>query len=95
VALCPDVVSHIDGRFDCCDLLQRNVVHHGTERKASSAVNLSIQGNDRNHRESISRPFRRLKLQPCPVSSQAGAFILAASVVGLVSPICESTRREK
>jgi hypothetical protein len=29
VVLCPDVVPFIDHRFDCCDLLQRNVIHHG------------------------------------------------------------------
>ena len=29
MVLYPDVVSFIDSRFDCCDLLQRNVIHHG------------------------------------------------------------------
>ena len=30
MALYPDVASFADNRFDCCDLLQRNVIHHGT-----------------------------------------------------------------
>jgi hypothetical protein len=30
VALYPNVASFTDNRFDCCDLLQRNVIHHGT-----------------------------------------------------------------
>jgi hypothetical protein len=30
VALYPNVASFADNRFDCCDLLQRNVIHHGT-----------------------------------------------------------------
>jgi len=38
VVLCPDVVSYIDSCFDCCDLLQRSVIHYGAERKASSAI---------------------------------------------------------
>jgi hypothetical protein len=38
VVLCPDVASYIDSRFDCCDLLQRSVIHYGAERKASSAI---------------------------------------------------------
>jgi len=29
VALCPDVVPFIDGRFNCRDLLQRSVIHYG------------------------------------------------------------------
>jgi len=32
VALCPDVASYNDNRFDCCDLLQRSGIHHGTEK---------------------------------------------------------------
>jgi hypothetical protein len=30
VALYTNVASFADNRFDCCDLLQRNVIHHGT-----------------------------------------------------------------
>ena len=42
---CPDVVSCIDSRFDCRNLLQRSVIHHGAEREASSAViSTPIQG---------------------------------------------------
>ena len=38
MVLCPDVVPIADHRFDCCDLLQRSVIHYGAERKASSAI---------------------------------------------------------
>ncbi len=30
MVLYPNVASFADNRFDCCDLLQRNVIHHGT-----------------------------------------------------------------
>jgi hypothetical protein len=30
VVLYPNVASFADNRFDCCDLLQRNGIHHGT-----------------------------------------------------------------
>jgi hypothetical protein len=38
VALCPDVAPFTYNRFDCCDLLQRSVIHYGAERKASPAI---------------------------------------------------------
>jgi hypothetical protein len=38
VVLFPDVVPLIDRRFDCCDLLQRNVVHHGAGKP--SGINM-------------------------------------------------------
>jgi hypothetical protein len=37
VALFADVAPFIGSRFDCCDLLQRSVIHYGAERKTSSA----------------------------------------------------------
>jgi hypothetical protein len=36
VALCPDVASYIDNRFDCCDLLRRSVIYDGVPHKASA-----------------------------------------------------------
>ena len=62
MVLCPDVVPYIDSRFDCCDLLQRSVIHYGAERKASSAIiPVPIQGVTTGTVccECISRPFRR------------------------------------
>ena len=38
VVPCPDVVSYIDSHFDCRNLLQRSVIHHGAEREASSTI---------------------------------------------------------
>ena len=38
MALCPNVVPHSGSCFDCCDLLQRSVIHYAAERKTSSAM---------------------------------------------------------
>jgi hypothetical protein len=56
VVLCPDVVPYIDSRFDCCDLLQRSVIHYGAERKASSAI-ISIPHSGRNDRNAMLRVY--------------------------------------
>jgi hypothetical protein len=37
VVLCPDVVPFVDHRFDCCDLPQRGLIHHGAG-KASPVI---------------------------------------------------------
>ena len=36
MALYPDVAPFADNRFDCCDLLQRSVIHHGTGRATAT-----------------------------------------------------------
>ena len=98
MVLCPDVAPNIDSRFGCCNLLQRSVIHDGAERKASSAI-ISTPHSGRNDRNGMLRVY----LAALPkISSglvffpiQAGAFRLVASVAGFVSPIYESTRREK
>jgi hypothetical protein len=56
VVLCPDVAPYIDSRFDCCDLLQRSVIHYGAERKASSAI-ISIPHSGRNDRNGMLRVY--------------------------------------
>jgi len=66
VALCPDVASYTDNRFDCCDLLQRSGIHDGAERKASSAV-ISTPSLGRNDRKGClallcPRPPRRMAM---------------------------------
>ena len=45
MVLFPDVVPLIDRRFDCCDLLQRNVVHHGAGKP--SGINMDKLHFDR------------------------------------------------
>jgi hypothetical protein len=35
VVLYPNVVSFIDHRFGCCDLLWRGVIHHGTGKASA------------------------------------------------------------
>jgi hypothetical protein len=78
VVLYPDVVPFADNRFDCCDLLQRSVIHYEAERKASSAIiSTPIQGVTTGTVASVSRGPSE------DVSIQAGAFILAAAVGGL------------
>jgi hypothetical protein len=48
VALCPNVVPHSGSCFDCCDLLQRSVIHYAAERKTSSAmIFYHLLNNDR------------------------------------------------
>jgi hypothetical protein len=42
VVLCPDLAPCMDSRFDCRDLLQRNVIHHGTG-KASGILIIFMQ----------------------------------------------------
>jgi hypothetical protein len=47
VALYPNVASFADNRFDRCDLLQRNVIHHRTG-KASGIKNVGdVEHHDR------------------------------------------------
>jgi hypothetical protein len=49
VALCPNVVPYSGSCFDCCDLLQRSVIHYAAERKTSSAMIFCRPlNNDRN-----------------------------------------------
>jgi hypothetical protein len=40
VALCPHVAPFADNQFDCCDLLQRSGIHHGTAEIASSPFSI-------------------------------------------------------
>ena len=56
MGLCPDVAPFIDSRFDCCDLLQRSVIHYGAERKASSAI-ISTPHSERNDRNGMLRVY--------------------------------------
>ena len=56
MVLCPDVAPCIYSRFDCCDLLQRNVIHFRAERKASSAI-ISISHSGRNDRNGMLRVY--------------------------------------
>jgi hypothetical protein len=63
VVLCPDVVSYIDSRFDCRNLLQRSVIHHGAGREASSAI-ISAPHSGRNDRNGM--------LRSCGVVAMAG-----------------------
>jgi hypothetical protein len=94
VVLCRAVVPCMDSRFDCRDLLQRSVIHYGAERKASSAIiSAPIQGVTTGTVASVSRgPSEDRSSGLVSFPSQAGAFILAASVGGLVSPTYESNK---
>jgi hypothetical protein len=56
VVLCTDVAPYIYSRFDCCDLLQRSVIHYGAERKASSAI-ISIPHSGPNERNGMLRVY--------------------------------------
>jgi hypothetical protein len=83
VVLCPDVASCMDSRFDCRDLLQRSVIHYAAARKASSAIiSAPIQGVTTGTVASASRGPSEDRSSGL-VSTQAGAFMLAASVGGL------------
>src|SRR4029453_10873622 len=83
VVLCPDVAPCMDSRFDCGDLLQRSVIHYGAERKASSAIIFApIQGVTSGTVASVSRGPSEDRSSGL-VSTQVGAFMLAASVDGL------------
>src|SRR6266508_4983186 len=80
VVLCPDVAPRMDSRFDCRDLLQRSVIHYAAERKASSAIiSAPIQGVTTGTVASVSRDPSEDRSSGL-VSTQAGAFMLAASV---------------
>jgi hypothetical protein len=43
VVLYPDVVPFADNRFDCCDLLQRSVIHHGTDKASGMSSSYSCK----------------------------------------------------
>ena len=45
MVLFPDVVPFIDRRFDCCHLLQRNVIHHGTDKTSGISSSYSCKTN--------------------------------------------------
>src|SRR5207249_3039857 len=75
--------SIMDSRFDCRDLLQRSVIYYEAERKASSAIiSAPVQGVMTGTVASVSRGPSEDRSSGL-VSTQAGAFILAASVGGL------------
>ena len=80
----------MDSRFDCRDLLQRSVIYYEAERKASSAIiSAPVQGV----MTGISRGPSEDRSSGL-VSTQAGAFILAASVGGLVGGLYRGGGRE-
>ena len=82
MVLCPDVASCMDSRFDCRDLLQRSVIYYGAERKASSAIiSAPVQGVMTGTVASVARGPSEDRSSGL-VSTQARAFILAASVGG-------------
>jgi hypothetical protein len=39
----PDLVPFADNRFDCCDLLQRSVIHHGTDKASGISSTNQLQ----------------------------------------------------
>ena len=43
MVLYPDVVPFADNRFDCCDLLQRSVIHHGTGKASGISSSYSCK----------------------------------------------------
>jgi hypothetical protein len=43
VVLYPDVVPFADNRFDCCDLFQRSIIHHGTDKASGMSSWFSCQ----------------------------------------------------
>jgi hypothetical protein len=43
VVLCPDVAPSIDSRFDCSDLLQRSVIHYGTDKASGISSSYSCK----------------------------------------------------
>ncbi len=43
MVLYPDVVLFADNRFDCCDLLQRSVIHHGTGKASGISSSYSCK----------------------------------------------------
>ena len=91
MVLCLDVASCMDSRFDCRDLLQRSVIHYEAERKASSAIiSAPVQGVMTG---TVSRGPSEDRSSGL-VSTQAGAFILAASVGGLVGGLYRGGGRE-
>ena len=94
MVLCPDVAPYSDSRFDCRDLLQRSVIYYEAERKASSAIiSAPVQGVMTGTVASVARGPSEDRSSGL-VSTQAGAFILAASVGGLVGGLYRGGGRE-
>lgn len=56
MVLCPDVVSVIGRRLDCCDLPQRGVIHHGTGKAPAVSREPSDRGQEVHFEASVSRP---------------------------------------
>ncbi len=45
MVLYPDVVPFADNRFDCCDLLQHSIIHHGTGKASGISSSYSCKTN--------------------------------------------------
>jgi hypothetical protein len=75
VVLCPDVVPVIDRRFDCCDLSQRGVIHHGTA-KASAVMGALCAGQSlrRHARRAQSTARSRAERRLCEPRIRSGAY---------------------
>jgi hypothetical protein len=43
VAPYPDVASFSDGQLDCCDLLQRRVIHYGKRENTNACKGASFE----------------------------------------------------
>ena len=69
MALCPDVVPFIDGRFNCRDLLQRSVIHYGSREAVCIGVPLF-----RRLRRVVARPAGLLGLDMANLSYQRVAL---------------------
>ena len=81
MVLCPDVAPCMDSRFDRGDLLRRSLIHYGAERKASSAIiSAPVQGVMTG---TVSRGPSEDRSSGL-VSTQAGAFILAAQFAAFI-----------
>ena len=61
MVLYPDVVPFADNRFDCCDLLQRGVIHDGTDKASGTSSSYFMQNRSTPHYwfEKAHQCFRR------------------------------------
>jgi hypothetical protein len=82
VVICPDVAPCIYSRFDCGDLLQRNVIHFRAERKASSAI-ISTSHSGCNDRNGVLRvylaAFPKIEAPACLLSDSGRSFYIGGA----------------
>jgi len=84
VAPYPDVASFSDGRLDCCDLLQRSVIHYGKRENTNACKGASFERLGR----SGGNLMKNCAALPTPESGPKGSHVDFDAVEGIAVRRC-------